>query len=164
MVVDPFTYVGRALDAAAHGRWSLAGVLALIVIVALGRKFLAPKIPALLHDFGAMAFTFLISALVSAAALLGDGTVPLTWKLANMALVAGVSAAGGYAAIKKFAWPLAMYLLSRWAIKIPVLGKVLAGLSFRLDAEGAFAKATRAGSAAVVAMPSAGLPKGREVE
>lgn len=163
-VLDPVSYVGRALDAAAHGHWSLAGALALVLIVALLRKLIAPKIPAALHDLGAMVFTFLIAGLVAAVAALGDGTMPLSWPVAKAALAAAVMAVGGYGAIKKGAWPILMYVLSRWAIKLPVVGKVLAGISFRLDADGAVAKATRAGSAAVMKMPAKGLPLAREVE
>lgn len=155
--MSPYEKLARdALSYALSGNWSTVLALALVAFVMLARKFLAPKIPALYSDLGAIGFTFLAGvagAIVTAATA---GANPLAW--ATFAAAIGVTwkAMGGYAMIKKALIPLAVYFLP----KIPFVGKYLAAAMAKLGAPPAaeaMAKATAAGDAAVRAKPAPGV-------
>lgn len=168
MFTDPLSFLAdflsTGMQAAVAGQWSLVAMLALIIAVAYGRKWLAPKIPALATDAGAMGFTLLLGTLGGVATVLLSGGNPLSLALFVASLKVTIASAGGYVAIKKALWPLLLHLLSKYGAKIPLVGGVLAAVAARYDAPTVIAKAVQAGSAAVLGAPSAGMPKAREVK
>lgn len=100
----------RALLAAVMGgQWAVLVGLVLVAVVWAARKFLAPVAPFFATDEGAFTLNLLTSFLLAiATAVTAGGLAAVTWPVALKALEVSFLAAGGFAAVKKFALPLLM--------------------------------------------------------
>lgn len=93
--------VAKAVYDALHGgHYAYAAAMALVVAVALLRKYGGSAIPALHTDAGSALLVLGGSFGAALAATLAGGG-PLTWPLAWSAACVAFAAAGGYATIKK---------------------------------------------------------------
>lgn len=90
-----------------------AGSLALVFGVALARRYGTARYPWLSTDAGSAATTMLMSFGGAMVAALGAGAAP-TWSMAGHATVVGVTAMGGYAALRHLVvLPYLTYLATR---------------------------------------------------
>ena len=87
------------LDAFQHGSYVYAGSLALVVAVAIIRRYAAPKQPWFSTDAGAGLLTLLASFGATLAATLPGG-IAFEWVMAWHALEIAFGAAGGYTLVK----------------------------------------------------------------
>lgn len=147
------------IDAFRGGQYVFAGALALVLAVAAVRKYGATKIPWFVSDAGGATLTLVGAFGASMAATLADGSSP-SLNMAWSALGIAVSAAGGYALIKKLAVdPL---MKSAWykercpAWLRAILDAALWIFAKPSDGEKVIAKAEQAGEKAVEAKPSTG--------
>lgn len=142
------------LEAFRGGDYAAAGALALVVLVAVARQYGARVWPALGSELGAIALVVVGSFAATLAAMI-SGPAPLTLAVAWTAAKIAFYASGGFALVKKFAYPLLVKLrgkLPGWAAGIlDVVLWVLDG-----GKAAAIAKAEKAGAAAVAAKPGAG--------
>lgn len=136
-------------EAVMAGHWILGAALALILLVALVRRYVGPHVPFLHSDVG--------GALLSLAAGFGSGLAaalaaggPVSWGLAWTALTVSVAAAGGYTLLAKLIRPLED-AAPAW------LKPFLAMITWIFDKPDAAAEAAKAGDAAVAAHPAAGV-------
>jgi hypothetical protein len=140
-------------DAFTGGHYLYAGMLALVLAVALTKRYLGPKVPWLHTDVGGSTLT-LVGAFGAAlaAALAGGGGV--SWAMAQAALYIAVGAAGGYSLVKRLLVPP----LRALAAKCPAWSQPIFALVFWIfDKPDAVAVAQAAGDAAVKAKPSTGV-------
>lgn len=144
------------LSAVMSGQWAAGAALALVLIVALARKYGAKRFPFLTTDAGGTALTLVGSFGGALATALLAGTVP-SLGLAYAALGIAVAASGGYTMIRRLVAPL----LRKLASKLP--GPFQSIATFALDLVlGLFEKknptpaAEAAGEAAVQANPAPG--------
>lgn len=135
-------------DAFVDGQPMLAAALALVLAVALARKYLAPRWKFLATDAGG-ALLVLLGAMGSAFAAALAGGASLSLALTWQALGVAVTAAGGYTLIKRL-------------IINPLQGKGPAWLRAALRVltwifDDRSAKAAEAGDKAVAANPATGI-------
>jgi hypothetical protein len=141
-------------DAFAGHHYAYAAAIAVILIVALVKRYLGPKVAWLHSDAGGSVLVLAgATATAMASSLAGGG--PVTLDLFKTAAMVGVGAAGGYALLKNliinpFIVPLAAKAPA-WAQ--PILGVILAIFDKATPTE----TATAAGNAAVTATPAAGV-------
>lgn len=119
-IVDPMdgsTDLWGTIYAALNGgHYALAASAALIVAVALLRKYAGGRWPWMHTDAGSAS---LVLAGSLGTALFGSlaGGGPMTWHLLYASLLVAFTAAGGYTALKKIALPPLMRILPAWAGK-----------------------------------------------
>jgi hypothetical protein len=153
-------------DAFVHGNKLYAGMLALIAMVALLKRYAPAKWrPFLYGDIGGSLLTLTGSFAGAMATTLGSGN-PVSWMMVKTAGLIAVGAAGGYALVKKL---LIEPLLRPWSSKAPAwLRPLLAMVLWIFDKPSPIAKAEAAGNAAVAAKPPTGMEgvvgKTRDVE
>lgn len=140
-------------DAFTGHHYAYAGALGLILGIALVKRYLGPKVPALHSDAGGTAMALGGAfATALAAGLAGGG--PITLDLLKSSLLVGVGAAGGYAVLKKL---VVEPLLKPLAAKAPAWMQPVFSLVFWIfDKPDPTETATAAGNAAVAANPPAG--------
>lgn len=155
--------IGPILQAVKDGNYLLAAMGSVILLVALTRRYVAPRVAFLGSEAGAALLT-LVAAFAGSLAAMVTGA-EFTWGMVKTALVIAFGAAGGYAALKT----LVVVPLLR-----PLRDRAPAGLRVLLDAVlwvfdspggSTLSKAESAGDAAVSADPASGLPGAdREIE
>lgn len=145
-------------DAITGGHYAYAAAAGLVLVVALVKRYLGPKVPWLHSDVGGSLLT-LTGAFGGAMATSLAGGGPVTWSLAKSAIAVGVTAAGGYALIKKLIIePLIKPLRAKlppWAQ--PIFSVVLWIFDKPDAAAQVEASASAAGDAAVAANPGTGV-------
>lgn len=142
-------------EAVMSGQWYLAAALALVLAVALVRRYAGPKVPFLHSDAGGALLALVGSYGGAVATALAAGGAVMSPHLAWVALTVAIAAAGGYSLIKKL---LVAPFLVPWAAKAPAwLKPLLAVVLWIFDRPDPAAQATAAGNAAVAAHPSAGV-------
>ena len=146
-------------DAFSGGHYAYAAALLVIALVALAKRYLAPKYPILTTNAGgaAMALTAATATAMATALAVPDAAVSLD--LVKSALLVGVGAAGGYAMIKAL---VIDPLIKPLAAKAPLWMQPLFSLVlwiFDKSAASAHAAedAAKAGDAAVADKPAGGL-------
>lgn len=146
----------RLLYAAAKsGHYAYATALALVLVVALVRRYAAPRVAWLASDAGGAALALFGSfgAALAAALASGDG---LSWRLVWAAIGVAVTAAGGYSLVKRLiVTPILVPLSKRApAWMQPLIALALFAFESKADAA---ARKQAAGDAAVAAKPAAGV-------
>ncbi len=131
---SPSAFVQLLVNAAMSGRWPLLVALALVGIVWLLRKLVAPKVPFFATGEGGAVMNLATSFTLALATALLPGAA-FTWSLLWVALQASLVASGG--------WSLLKYLL-------PLIPG-LSGLMARGDATAIEADAKAAGDVAAKA-------------
>lgn len=150
-------------DEVMKGNYIAAASLALVLCVALARRYAPGKAGTFVHSDAGGALTTLLMAFGGALATATMGGAPWTWAMGWTAATLAVTAAGGYTLVKKLAVdPL---LKSEWYnTKAPIWFKTIMGvvlwIFIKKDAE---TVATDAGNTAVAAKPSTGLPTGTDL-
>lgn len=151
--------VRAVAEAFRGGQYAFAGSLALVLAVAATRKYGSKRVPWLASDMGGAMLTLVGAFGASMAATLSGGASP-SWHMAWTATGIAVSAAGGYALIKKLAVdPL---LASAWyKEKAPAWLRACLDIAlwvFTKPSDGAKAieKAEAEGAKAVEAKPAPG--------
>lgn len=143
-------------DAVMHGQWWAAASLALVLAMALTRKYMPSSwktgtkgdIVGVVTTFG-MAFFGAI-----ATTLAGPGAAAMSFAVALTALKIGVAAIGGYSILHKLAaWLVASGELPAWAVPVVKLVTAMIGS----NAAATLKKAEDAGDAAVKAEPPKGM-------
>ena len=127
----------------------------LMLVIALTRKLLAPKVAFLRSDLGAVLLTIGVGVAAGVANALVAGSA-LSWGLLGGAFTLSLKAAGGYTMLKKAALPV----LLKMADKAPgPLGWVFKAAAMALGAFGieATKKAEAAGDEAVKNNPPSGV-------
>lgn len=138
------------VDAIMSGNYLAASALALVLVVAVARKYGAARWAFLGSDAGGSLLVLLgaFGGAVASAALGGaTWSLDLLWTAAKVA----AGAAGGYSLIKRLLMPL-VDKLPPW---LSWIGYPLQLVTWVFEARGA--KATAAGAAAVKARPGAGV-------
>lgn len=150
------------LEALVHGNPLLAGALAIVLAVALARKYLAPKggrWAFLSTDAGGTGLTFLGALGTALAAAVTAGTAP-SWALIVAALTTAAVASGGYTGMKRLVAPFLRWLVSKLPAKArPFANGILSVVLWAFESKSAatkVAEAEAAGAAAVEAKPSTG--------
>lgn len=144
-------------DAIVHGNYWLGASAALVLLVALARRYLTARFPFLGGDVGG-ALLVLVGAFGAAlATALAAGGAVMSLHLAWVALKVAIGAAGGYSLLNKLLVPLED-MAPAWAK--PILRLVtwifdeMAGAN---PGAAAVARAEDAGNAAVASKPSTGV-------
>jgi hypothetical protein len=144
-------------NALTGGHYAYAGALLVILLVALTKRYLGPKIVWLHSDAGGATLALLASGATALAASLAGGG-PVTLGMVKTSALVGVGAAGGYATIKALVVEPLLKPLEAWAP--PWMAPAFSLVSWIFDkpdyAKQAEAKAKAAGDAAVAAKPSTG--------
>jgi len=147
-------------DAFRDGHYVAAGALAVVLLVALIKRYAPGKIGDFVHsDAGGAATTLMISFAGTIAAATGAGQ-PWTWSILWISGGIAFAAAGGYAVMKKLV--IEPMLASSWyQDKVPswakaMLAVVLWVFDSRAGADQAIAKAEKDGADAVAANPGTG--------
>lgn len=147
-------------DSFKSGQYLLAGMTALLVVVALLRKYagsipkVGPSIAKFLAtDVGGVVMTLVASFATSMSIQLANAGV--SWSMTKTAAVIAVGAAGGYSMIKKL---LVEPLLRPWYEKSTGIVHTVLGIALYLfTSPDPVAKAEAAGTAAVAATPPTGM-------
>jgi hypothetical protein len=143
------------IDDVTSGHYLLASAAGLVLLVALVRRYLAPRWAFLGTDAGGALLVLLGSFATGAVGLLAGGAA-LSWSAAGTALLVAFTAAGGYATLNKLltpleakapAWMQPLFRLVTW-----IFDEVAPGQSAAL----AETQAAQAGVAAVAAKPATG--------
>lgn len=132
----------------AGGNYVLSGALALVLLVALVKRYVAPRVSWMQSDIAAAGMTLLAAFGASLGASLGAGN-GITWAIVKTAAAVGAAAAGGYSLLK----PFVVWLASKapaWAQ--PILSVIM----WVFDKPTAVDVAKKDGDAAVAATPSSG--------
>lgn len=87
-------------EAFAHGQKLYAGMLALVALVALAKRYLAPRVKFLQTDAGGAAMALVGSFGAAMAASLAGG-MGVSFAMVKTAIWVAVGAAGGYSLVKK---------------------------------------------------------------
>ena len=104
------------------GHKAYAAALALVLLVALVRRYLGSRVPWLHTDAGSTVLV-LLGSFGGALATALSGGADLTWKIAESAIGVAVIAAGGYGMIKQL---LVVPVLCKWEAKAgPTTQKLL---------------------------------------
>jgi hypothetical protein len=143
------------LDAVMNGQGWMAAAGALMLAVALARRYAPGKAGELVRsDAGGVAASFLMSfAGAAATALAATGGAP-SLDVLKTAFGVAAGASGGYVALKKLAVPALRLLQS----KVPAWARPLVGmLIWVCERPSAIGRAKAAGDAAVKANPAPGL-------
>lgn len=154
--LDLFALLQEAASALfAEGMSNTARVAVLLMLlVAVARRYLAPRFPFFKSDIGAVILTLGAGLAGGVANALVAGSA-MSWGVVAAAFGLSLKAAGGYTALKKAALPLLEAASKRgpawWRWVAGMLHAALAG------AVAAERKATDAGDAAVEAKPSTGV-------
>lgn len=135
-------------DAVMAGQYPLAAALALVLLVAVARKWLAPRVPFFGSDAGGalLALAGSFGGAVATALLAG---ATLSWSVAWTALGVAFTAAGGYSLVKR----LGGALLAR--IPLPNWLKTLLDSALWIFSS-PVERAEAAGAAAVAEKPAGG--------
>lgn len=146
-------------DAFSGGHYAYAGALLVILLVAIAKRYLAPKVKFLNTDAGGAVMALALAmATAMAAGLAAPGAVITSALLKSSALI-GVGAAGGYTVIKDLLIePLLRPLIGKlpiWAQ--PIGGIVLWVFEGNSNAAAELAAADKAGADAVTADPAKGV-------
>lgn len=141
-------------DAFAHGSYVYAGALALVLAVALTKRYLGDRVPWLHTDAGGATMT-LAGAFGAALAAALTGGIGVSTAILWHALVVAVGAAGGYSLVRHLLIPP----LRKLAAKCPAWSQPAFALVFWIfdHPDEVAAKATAAGDAAVAANPGKGV-------
>lgn len=142
------------LDAVMGGRFAYAASLALVLLVALGRRYGVSRWKFLATDAGG-SLLVLLGAFGGALATALAAGAGMSWGLLWAAVGVAVSASGGYTLVKRL---VVDPLLRPLASKAPKWAQPLFKLLLWIFDNQSVAKAEAAGEAAVEAKPSAGLP------
>ncbi len=139
-------------DAVMSGNKWAAAALALVAVVALLRKYVAPRWAFLMGDAGGSLLALLASfGGASATALLAGAG--MSWALLWMSVKVALTAAGGYTLIKRLIVGPLMPLIN----KLPAWARIpLQAALWMFGNPNAIKEAEAAGAAAVAANPSAG--------
>ncbi len=144
-------------DAFAAHQYGLMGALLVIALVALAKRWGGASFPWLHSDMGGSAMALVVSAATALAAGLGTPGAHVTLELLKTAVFVGLTAAGGYAAIKNL---LIDPVLRPLAAKAPAWMQPIFQLVFWVFDKQAtnlpVAIAVKAGDAAVIAAPATG--------
>lgn len=144
-------------DQVMAGHYIAAAALALVLAVALVKRYAPGKYGEFVHSDMGGSLTTLLMSMGGALATATMGGAPWTWGMLWTALIVGVTAMGGYTAIKRlFIEPV----LRPLAAKAPAWAQPLFSLVFwvfdkKFQAD-PVKEAEAAGDAAVVANPSEG--------
>lgn len=140
-------------DAFTSGQYLYAGMMALVLAIALTKKYLGPKVPFLHTDVGGSLMT-LVGAFAGALATSLAGGVTVTFAMVKTASLIAVGAAGGYSLIKRL---LVDPILRPLAAKAPAWSQPIFQLIFFIfDRPSPIATAEAAGDAAVKETPPTG--------
>lgn len=146
--------LGLLVTAAKNGNYAYATALALVVCVALVRRYGVGRIAWLGTDAGGAALA--LAGSMGAAMTTALATGSLSWSLVWAAIGVAVTAAGGYSLIKRLiVTPIIKPLASKapaWAQ--PIFTLLLYLFESRVDAA---ARVTQAGDEAVAAKPAQGI-------
>lgn len=112
---DFLSLAKQIFDAIMSGQWALVAALALILVVFVLRKFVAPKVPFLASDAGGAILVLATSIFGAFGNALAAGQ-PLSFALAVKALQIGFAAAGGWAVLKKALLPAGQWLLKKFGL------------------------------------------------
>lgn len=156
-----FDLIQPVMNALTSGHPAMAAALALVLCVALTRRFGASRFPFLATDAGGTALTFLGAMGTALAASLAAGSMP-SWGMVTAALTLAAGASGGYTAIKRLAAPALRFLESKLpAFARPFMKPLFDVVLWAFEHKGAakVAKAEAAGQAAVDAKPAQGVAK-----
>lgn len=151
-------------DAFTSGQYLYAGMLALVLTVALVKRYAGPHVPFLQGDIGGSLLT-LVASFAGALATSLAGGVGVSFAMVKTATMIAVGAAGGYSLIKRL---IIDPILRPLAAKAPAWTQPLFGLVFFIfDRPSPVAVAEAAGDAAVKANPPTGteaVSKPTEIE
>lgn len=154
-ILDLFRPVYEAFTS--HQYALMTSALIVLVVAAL-RRYFGDKIPWLHTDAGGSALVFIGSAATASTAALAVPGAHFTLDLFRNAIMIGLTAAGGYAAIKNLiVEPILKPLAAKW----PSLSWLFDVVTWIFDHEGssgtdAANKADAAGAAAVASKPAQG--------
>lgn len=144
-------------DEVMKGNYIAATALALVLAVALVKRYAPGKAGDFVHSDMGGSLTTMLMAMAGAVATATMGGAPWSWGILSTAAMVGVAAMGGYTAIKRlFIEPILRPLAAKapaWAQ--PIFSLVLWIFDRRFQGS-ALKTATEAGNAAVVATPSTG--------
>jgi hypothetical protein len=104
-VENPLDYVRPLYDAIVSGNYWLAAALALIVVVALARRYIAPHVPFLQTKLGIALMVLFGSFGGALATAITAGATP-GFALVYPALAIAATAAGGYTLLKELLAPV----------------------------------------------------------
>ncbi len=142
-------------NAFAGGHYAYAAALAVIVMVALVKRYLGGSIPWLHTDLGGSAMALIASSATAVSAGLAAPGAVVSFGLMKTALLVGIGAAGGFAMIKNL---IIEPLLKPLEAKAPAWMRPIFGMiGWIFDKPDAVQTAEKAGVAAVAATPAVGL-------
>ncbi len=144
-------------NALTGGHYAYAGALLVILVVALVKRYLGPKIVWLHSDAGGATLALLASGATALAASLAGGG-PVTLGMVKTSALVGIGAAGGYATIKALVVEPLLKPLEAWAPPWMAPAFALVGWIFDKPdyAKQAEAAAKAAGDKAVQETPATG--------
>jgi hypothetical protein len=142
-------------DAFSGGRYAYCGALAIVLLVALVKRYAGPKVPWLHTDAGGSTLVLAGSTATAAAAALAAPGATVSLALMKTSLMIGVAAAGGFSIVKAL---LIEPLLKPLQAKLPAWAQpIMQVVMWIFDKPDPIAEATAAGNAAVAASPSTGV-------
>lgn len=141
-------------DAIMAGRYLAASATALVLTIALIKRYAPGRIGAFVHSDAGGALTTLGMALFGAIATATMGGATWHWSMLWTSLTVGIAAAGGYAVLKKL---VVEPLLKPLAARYPWLMPVLAVVMWVFDRPTAIQHAEAEGDAAVAGSPGPGV-------
>lgn len=143
-------------EAFSGGHYAYAAALGVVVLVALVKRYLAPKFPWLNSDAGGSAMALLAAFGTALASALAAPGATVSLAVLESALLVGVGAAGGYAVIKNL---IIDPILVPLEAKAPNWAKPILALVLWIFDKGqaALDESVDAGNAAVAAKPATGI-------
>lgn len=154
---NPLDLARPIFDEVMKGNYTAAVVLALILAVALVKRYAPGKAGEFVHSDMGGSLTTMVMAMLGAIATATMGGAAFSWGMLTTAAAIGVAAMGGYTAIKRL---IIEPLIRPLAAKAPAWAQPLFGLVlwiFDRRFQGDAVKAAEAsGNAAVVANPAGG--------
>lgn len=140
-------------EAFTSGQYLYAGMLALVLVVALTKKYLGPRVPFLHTDVGGSLMT-LVGSFAGALATTLAGGAMVNFAMVKAASLIAIGAAGGYSLIKRL---LIDPVLRPLAAKAPAWSQPLFSMIFWIfDKKSPVEEAEAAGDAAVAKNPAEG--------
>jgi hypothetical protein len=154
---SPLDLLRPIFDEVMKGHYIAATALALVLAVALVKRYAPGKAGDFVHSDAGGSLTTMLMAMLGAIATATMGGAPWSWGILTTAAMVGVAAMGGYTAIKRL---IIEPLLRPLAAKAPAWAQPLFGLVLwifdRRFQGDAVKNAEAAGTAAVVAHPGEG--------
>jgi len=122
-VLETSELLDLLVRAASSGNWYFLVAAALVAVTWAARKYLSPRWAFLGSDAGGVLLTFSLAFFGALASALGSGAALSTTLFVAAAKIA-FTAMGGYAALRKLAWPLLKRapLPGNWGAKVNATG------------------------------------------